>query len=140
MKTCYIYARTATISQYEHSKGRSKNLELQIKSCKQFAKENGYEVYKTFFEVASGTTFKRKELKKLLNYCKRVQVDALIISKIDRLSRNFSVYQEIREHLTKYSIALISVDDGDLTSPIGNLLGGIQVSVAQYELERSKAR
>lgn len=140
MKTCYIYARTATISQYEHSKGRSKNLELQIKSCKQFAKENEYEVYKTFFEVASGTTFERKELKKLLNYCKRVPVDALIISRIDRLSRNFSVYQEMREHLKNYGISLISVDDGDLTSPVGNLLGGIQVSVAQYELERSKAR
>lgn len=138
MKTCYIYTRTATISQYEQSKGRSKALELQIKSCKQFAKENGYEIYKTFSEVAPGTKFERKELRKLLNYCTRVKVDAVIIPSLDRLSRKFTDYQKIKLELTKKGIKLLSVKEGSLIeTPVERLMGSMLASFAEYEQERS---
>lgn len=141
MKTCYIYARTATTSQYEQSKRCSKALELQIKSCEQFARENGYEVYKTFSEVASGTTIERNELKKLLNYCKRARVDAVIIFSLDRLSRKFDDYQKIMLELNKKGIKLLSVNEGSLIeTPIERLRGGMLAAIAQYELERSEAK
>lgn len=140
MKTCYIYARTATTTQKEEYKGISKAISQQVNACTTYAKENGYKVLNTFTEVAPGNKFKRQSLQLLLDECKKKSVDTVIILRVDRLSRNASDYFKILIQFNKLGIQLISVQDGQLNKGIGMFTGSILASVAQYELERSEAK
>ncbi len=140
MKTCYIYARTATATQLERSKGHSKAIARQIDECQNYAQEHGYNIIETFEDIDSGNNYKRKSLQQLLAHCKKHSIDAVITLSIDRLSRNFVDYQKIRSQLQEADVKLISVNEGNLSTPVGGFRGSIVVSLAQYESERRMVR
>lgn len=139
MKTCYIYARTATATQLELSKGHSKALARQIDQCRDYAQEHGYSIIGTFEDIGcSGNDYKRKSLQRLLVHCKKNSVDSVITLRVDRLSRKVADFARIRTMLDKNDIQLISVHEGDLPSSIGKVAGIIFASVAQLGSERNK--
>lgn len=142
MKKCYIYARTATATQLELSKGSSKAIAGQLDECHSYAKKHGYNVLETFEDLGrSGNSLKRKALQQLLKYSKKHTIDAVIILNVARLSRNAVDFAEISTELGKKDIKLISIHEGDLSSTTGSRFrGNILASVAQYELERSEER
>lgn len=142
MKKCYIYARTATATQLERSKGQDEAIARQLDECRNYARKYGYNVIEAFTDAGcSGRNTKRKALQRLLKHSKKQTIDAVFILNVARLSRNAVDFAEINAKLRKKDIKLISIHEGDLSSTTGSrFTGNILASVAQYELERSKGR
>jgi len=138
MKTCYIYARTATIAQQEVINGHNNKINEQVRACQDYAKKHSYEILGVFTDIGSEDTLKRAGLQRLLIYCKKHPSTAVIILRVGRISRNLADYSKLHLQLKEKDIQLISVIEGDLSGSTGNLLGGILVAKAQFESERSK--
>ena len=102
----YIYGRVSTPKQ-------KTDLENQVQLLKQFCFTNGWCVGKVFQDVASGISFeKRKDFFKLLDEVIQGNVERVVISYKDRMSR---VGFELFYHLfTKYNTEII------IMSEVGN--------------------
>lgn len=137
MKTCYIYARTAT----DTISDKGTSLERQIAECQKYAEKYDIKVLEIFAETASGVDFKRKELQRLLRACENNPTDAVLIIDTDRLSRGVKDFAKIYQILRNQNIQLISTRIGNLSeSSSGSLLGFIDAAIAQFELERSREK
>ena len=99
----YIYARVSSNKQ-------KKDLENQIELLKQFCFSNGYCVNKVFSDIASGINFeKRKSFFNMLDDIIRGQVERVVITYKDRLSR---VGFELFLHLfNKYNCEIVVMSE-----------------------------
>lgn len=66
--------------------------------------------------------------------------DALVAEKIDRIARNTLEFNLIRRQADVEGWTLIVLENGDMSSPSGELRANIEASVAQYELRIIKQR
>ena len=127
-----IYVRVSTSEQAEFGY----SLEAQEEVCLDYAKRNKYEVLKVFIEKGeSAKTANRTKLKEMLGYLKanRNKIDALIIYKMDRLSRDTGDSLTIRFLLKKLDIDLKSVTEPFDDSPIGTFTATLFSSIAQLD-------
>ncbi|GAH14058.1 unnamed protein product [marine sediment metagenome] len=111
-----IYIRVSTTEQAEFGY----SLKAQEHLCKDYAKRNSYEVLKVFTEKGeSAKTTNRTELKNMLGYIKanKNKINALIIYKMDRLSRDIYDSLTIRLMLKRLNIDLKSVTEPFDDSP-----------------------
>lgn len=139
MKTCYIYARTATITQQKLTNGHSEAINNQIRICQDYAKKHRYKVLGVFTDIGiSGNTLRRIDLQRLLASCKKHSPTVVIVPRIDRISRNVADFVKINKRFKEKDIKLISVAEGKLST--SNLVANIIVSVAQWEQERSRLK
>src|SRR3989344_18588 len=113
-KKAIVYLRVSTEEQVENF-----SLETQERICAQEAERKGFEVIQVFKE--EGRSAKnitgRPVLLELLEFCRRNRknVDALIVYRLDRLSRQVGDFLAIKKKLTEYQIALLSTSE-----PTGN--------------------
>lgn len=132
MKTCYIYARTATIT-------NKRVINNQVRECLEFATTNDFKVLKVFKDIgSSANNLKRKSFLNLLQSCKQNQVDAIIVLRLDRISRNCHQFSLLQTELKKLSVQLISVHEGELSSLTGTFTGSILTAINQYYSEYHK--
>ncbi len=75
-----IYARVS-------SSDRKKDLERQIEHLVQYCSAKGYGVVDVLSDVASGLKANRRELLKLFNYVVSREVDVVVVTYKDRLTR-----------------------------------------------------
>ena len=111
-----IYIRVSTTEQAKFGY----SLDAQKEVCLDYATGNNYEVLKVFTEEGeSAKTADRTELKEMLSYVKKnkSKIDALIIYKMDRLSRDTGDSLTIRYLLKKLNIDLKSVTEPFDDSP-----------------------
>src|SRR5439155_22233872 len=104
-----IYTR---VSSDEQIKGMS--LGFQREDCLRYAKERDMSVARFFEERGeSAKVADRPELLNLLDYCKKHKgtIDALILWKLDRLSRNQMDYYYLKRTLLSYGITIHSVTE-----------------------------
>jgi DNA invertase Pin-like site-specific DNA recombinase len=136
-KVC-IYARVSTSAQdYKH----------QLKSLRDFAKKNNYEVVKEFSEKISGAKkiHDRLALLELMEFVREHPIEKILIFECSRLSRRASDFLNIIEELNDLGISLHILQNGletllpDKTvNPIASLVCGI---IAQFNsMERSLIR
>jgi predicted site-specific integrase-resolvase len=87
-----IYARVSTAKQ-------KKDLENQINVLKQYCFSKGYRINQIFSDVASGISFeKRKSFFEMLDKIQKNQVERVVISYKDRLSRvGFDLFKYLFE-------------------------------------------
>ena len=78
--TAVIYARVSSSDQ-------KSDLERQVEYLKEYCTAKGYNVVDILTDVASGSNEKRRGLKKLFDYVVSGEVDTLVISYKDRLTR-----------------------------------------------------
>jgi DNA invertase Pin-like site-specific DNA recombinase len=121
------YHRVSTARQGASGLG----LEAQSKAISDFATHRRATVIRTFREIESGKNNKRPELAKALHLCK-VTGATLLISKLDRLSRNAAFLLTLRDSGVKF-IAADMPDANDLTV-------GVMALVAQQEREAISKR
>lgn len=139
MKTCYIYVRTATVTQQELTSEHSEAINEQILICQDYAKKHNYKVLEVFTDIGiSGNTLKRTGLQRLLTYCKKQSPAMVIVLRIDRISRNVADFSKISKGFKEKDIKLISVAEGELSTD--SLIANVIVSVAQWEQERSRLK
>ncbi|WP_146578135.1 recombinase family protein [Neorhodopirellula pilleata] len=130
-KLAAIYCRVST---FDQNRGDYSSLEDQEQRLRRAAEEDGYEVFQVFKEVASSASLDREELGKMLG--KLDQIDAIYVTKLDRLSRSMSDWCRINELLDEHDCALVSVTQKiDTTTTMGRFFRDLLMLFAQFERE-----
>ena len=114
------------------------SLATQERICREYAHKNGYEVAEVFIEKGeSAKTADRTELRKMRFYCadKKNAIQALIINRVDRLSRNVYDYGSIKISLQKTGVEIKSTSENLEDTPTGRFLENILANVAQLDNE-----
>lgn len=127
-----IYLRVSTEEQVDNF-----SLDTQEDICRKEAVRKGFKVIKIFREEgrSAKTINGRPELLEMLQFCKKNKnsLGAVIIYRLDRLSRQTSDYLSIRKTLINHKIELISASEPTGTSPTDTLLETIMASFAQHD-------
>lgn len=129
-----IYCRVSTNEQAQE--GHS--LKTQERLCKQYAKQHKIEVVKTFIEQGeSAKTINRTALKEMMKYCKlqEMGIEALLIYKIDRLSRDSYDYAGLKAFFTSCNVKIVSITEPIEDSPIGRFIENTMAGIAQFDNE-----
>ena len=106
----------------------------QEDSLLEFAKGRGYDVYKIYSDVISGTIDSRPKLNELMIDAYNKKFEVLLIWKLDRLGRSLPHLLDIVNKLKQWNIGLIcQTQPFDTTSSTGNLIFQIFGAIAEFE-------
>lgn len=140
MEKAVVYARVSSEEQAKHGF----SIENQKKVCIEFAEKSGYIVDKVFVdEGKSAKNLDRPEIQELMSYCskKKNNIKALVIWRLDRISRNNTDYHGVlRPLLAKKGIKLLSATEANVETIEGELMRNIGMSFAEYERQVIGAR
>lgn len=130
MKNALAYARVSTKEQAE--KGLS--IPAQLKAITAFAKANGFRIVGEYLDQGeSAKTADRPEFRNMIKTCQRDKsIEAVIVHKIDRFSRNNIDFYAYKAILKKEGISIISVTENIQDNPSGEFLENIVVAMAQF--------
>jgi site-specific DNA recombinase len=132
MQKALIYCRVSTEEQAQEGY----SLDAQEKFCRQFAQNNGYDVFGVYRdEGKSGTNLDRPALQDLLAKIQQDKsINAVLVQETDRLARNTKDHLTIKALMQKEDTRLISVAQPMLDdSPEGNMIDTILASVNQFQ-------
>ena len=100
----------------------------------ELAKELGIEEENIFLDKQSGKNTDRKELKRLLEFCRKG--DIIYCESISRMARNTKDFLEIIEQLNKKQVEFISLKESiDTSTPQGAFMLTVFSAMAQLERE-----
>ena len=139
MSNAIIYTRVSTKNQAEEGY----SLAGQEKDCKSFAEMNGYKVSKVFVEKGeSAKTQDRPELQNLMKFCvaNKKNIDAIIIWKIDRLTRDIKDFYDLQGFFTKLNIRVLFARENNGNSATDKLTRNLMEVLAQYENDQKAER
>ena len=127
------YARVSTIEQKEE--GISLNAQEQKIIAYCTVKDwNLTEIIKD--EGISAKNLNRPGIEALINSVKANEIEAVIVCKIDRLTRSVADLNKLVELFKKYDVALVSLAESlDATTATGRLMMNLLASVSQWERE-----
>lgn len=129
MKTAIIYTRVSSEDQVSGT-----SLDSQLMDCLRYAESKGYVVAKTFTDAGlSAKTTQRPALQKAIAYAANKRPDALIVWKLDRLSRKTSDGLLIRAALKKVGCELLSATEAVTSDPTGDLVSTLLLGVAEFD-------
>jgi DNA invertase Pin-like site-specific DNA recombinase len=127
-----VYVRVSTKEQVEEGN----SLSTQEKICRDYARHKGYDIAEVFIEQGeSAKTADRTELQKLLRYCseKKNNIKAVIIYRLDRLSRNTDDYSQLRLLLKRYGVEIKSTSEHFENNPVGRFMENTMANIAQFD-------
>lgn len=127
------YLRVSTSEQGKTGVG----LEAQRKTISDIARLKGWEVT-WYTDISSGKSLENRHFLPLaLDQLKKKQAKALVVAKLDRLSRSVKDFAGLLELSRQQGWGLVALDiDIDTTSPEGKMMAHIFASYAQFERER----
>jgi DNA invertase Pin-like site-specific DNA recombinase len=132
MTTACIYARLSI-----DPEGRSDSPENQAEQCRAKATDLGYTVGEVFTDrdqSAYKASAKRTELERMLKAVEAGQFGAVIVWKLDRLSRRLRKGHEIIGRILDAGAVLVSVTESlDTSTPIGQAVVGFQLAQAEQQ-------
>lgn len=137
-----IYVRVSTTEQKIDGYG----LEAQTKRLQDFVQANATFHWETkpawfFSDVHTGNDINREGLNALREGIRAKKFDAVLVWKIDRLSRCLKHLLVLFEEMKENGISFISVQENiDFRGPVGNLIFQIFGAIAQFERELIKGR
>ncbi len=126
-----IYLRVSTEEQVENY-----SLDTQKDICRKEAEKRGLEVAEIFREEGrSAKTANRPELIRMLEYCRKNKklIDAVIVYRLDRISRQTSDYLAIRKKLNECEISLVSASEPTGDSPTEKFVETMLAGFAQMD-------
>lgn len=131
-KKVAIYVRTSKFEQHP---------ENQILELKEYAKRQGWKIYKVYVDQISGAKQSRPALDQLMKDAREKQFDAVLIWKLDRLGRSLQHLIQIIQEWQKRGIDFIcKTQDIDTTTPSGKLIFHIFGAIAEFERELIRER
>ncbi len=130
-----IYSRKSKFT------GKGESIENQIEMCKQYIRvQYGDEaadsalVYED--EGFSGGTLERPQFKKMMAEAKAKHFRAIVVYRLDRISRNIGDFAKLIEQLNSMKVDFISIKEQfDTTSPMGRAMMYISSVFSQLERE-----
>jgi len=127
-----IYCRVSTEEQ---------DAKKQEDELLEFSKNRGFEVFKVYTDVISGSKDSRPELNNLMDDAYNNRFNGVLIWKLDRLGRSLQHLIDIVNKFQIWKINLIcKTQDIDTSTPNGKLLFHIFGAVAEFERELIRER
>ncbi len=84
----------------------------QKERCEKAIKESEYTLLKTIEDtLVSGNTLNRKGIKEIIKLVKNNEISAIYVNSIDRLSRNVSNLEYLKNLFLKHGVTLINLED-----------------------------
>ena len=139
MKKVFIYVRVSTQEQANEGYSIGEQTERLQKYCEIM----GWIVVKVYTDAGhSGATIDRPALKEMLRNVKAGKADAVLVYKLDRLSRSQKdTLTLIEDSFLANNTDFISVSENfDTSTPLGRAMIGILAVFAQLEREQIKER
>lgn len=140
MYTIGIYPRKSVY------RDNSDSVQVQVQLCKDYAgiifkdKEIEFKIYDKD-EGYSGKNMNRPSFIELMQDVKSNQLNAVIVYKLDRISRNVQEFSAMYEVFQKHDVSFISVKESfDTTTPMGRTVMYILAAFAQLERENTSER
>ena len=124
-----LYARVSTSD-------KEQNVETQLLPLWEFAEAQGWEIYRTYIDLASATDLAhRYEWQELLEDASKRRFDLVLLWRMDRGFRSVLDAATTLERLRTWGVGLRSYSEPwlDTTSPFGEALYYITVAYAQLE-------
>lgn len=130
MQNALAYARVSTKEQAE--KGLS--IPAQLKAIREYAKSHDFRILDEFTDLGeSAKTVDRPAFRKMVKRCQKDKnIDAVIVHKIDRFSRNNIDFFAYKAILKKEGIKLLSVSENIEENPSGEFIENVLVAMAQF--------
>jgi len=145
-KLCGLYVRVSTERQSEIKDG---SLETQTDRLKQYmgfraksalddAKQAKWKVVDIYREEGkSGKNTERPALQKLLSDVKEGLINAVLCTKIDRITRSLIDFYKLNEIFIKHNVDFISLEENfDTSTPMGKAM--LKMTLVWAELEREQ--
>lgn len=134
-KVIAIYSRKSKFT------GKGESIENQIELCKQYIGVHEGDkaassalVYED--EGFSGGNLERPQFKKMMNDAKAGKISAIIVYRLDRISRNIGDFATLIEELNDMKISFVSIKEQfDTSSPMGRAMMYIASVFSQLERE-----
>lgn len=126
------YARVSTQEQGDSQLG----LEAQrrVMSAWVEARKGDVKLWRTFAEVGSAADLERPQLAHALAMLDQGSYDTLVVAKLDRLSRSVADFAAVCDRAKRMGWRIVVLDIGiDMSTPTGELVANILMSVAQWE-------
>ena len=120
-----IYARVSTHDQ--------QTLPMQLEAMRAYAERKGWQIALTVEEVGSGAkTRPRRE--ELLRAARRMEIDVIVVWRLDRWGRSLVDLIATLEELTALKVGFVSLSEAlDLTTPSGRAFAGMLAVFAEFE-------
>jgi site-specific DNA recombinase len=135
---CAIYTRKSTDENMDND---FNSLDAQREACENYIRSQSGEGWAALEEryddgACSGANMERPAVQRLLADVEAGRVDAIVIYKIDRLSRSLLDFAKLIDFLDQRNVSLISVTQQfNTTTSMGRLTLNILLSFAQFERE-----
>lgn len=120
-----IYARVSTHDQ--------QTLPMQLEAMRAYSERKGWQIALTVEEVGSGAkTRPRRE--ELLRAARRMEIDVIVVWRLDRWGRSLVDLIATLEELTALKVGFVSLSEAlDLTTPSGRAFAGMLAVFAEFE-------
>jgi site-specific DNA recombinase len=135
---CAIYTRKSSEEGLEQD---FNSLDAQRESCEAFIRSQKHEGWVCLSEMyddggISGATMERPALKRLLADIEGDRIDAVVVYKVDRLTRALNDFAKIVEVFDRQRVSFVSVTQQfNTTTSMGRLTLNMLLSFAQFERE-----
>ncbi|MDC0977762.1 recombinase family protein [bacterium] len=132
-----LYIRVSTDKQVEGD-----SLEEQESELKKFCEYKNYLIHKIHIEAGkSAKDTNRIEYQKLLSDIKEKKINAVVVKKLDRLSRSLLDFEEFMKTAQEFNVEFISLKENfDTTNAIGKAMLRVALVFAQLEREQTAER
>ena len=129
-----LYARVSTV-------GKDQDPEVQLLQLRRYVEMKEWEIAGVYKDTCSGKTMSRPDLNRLVKDAAKHKFEAVLVLRIDRIMRSVKNFINLNDTLEFHGIKIISVSDGmDYGTPVGKLVRGILLQVAEFEVEQLSQR
>ena len=135
LKQYVIYSRKSKFT------GKGESIENQIELCRQYiathySQEEADAALVYEDEGFSGGTLERPKFKKMMQDSQKIKFEAIVVYRLDRISRNIGDFAKLIEDLGDREIDFISIrEQFDTSSPMGRAMMYIASVFSQLERE-----
>ena len=124
------YARVSTEEQGLSGAGMEAQRAAILAECER----RGWALVESFEDVGAGENLKRPGVQAALDALSRGEASALVVAKLDRLSRSMLDFAGVMASAQKQSWALVALDCAvDTTTPAGEAMAHVLATFAQFE-------
>ncbi|WP_147533007.1 recombinase family protein [Bacillus marasmi] len=133
---CAVYIRVSTDKEEQKT-----SLENQQRFFYNIIVEKGWDLFRFYINVESGTKDKKREnLRQLIEDAKQHKFDVILSKELSRLARNGKLSYEIKDIAEKHNIHIITFDNA-INSLEGNIhMFGLYAWVYEQESQRTSER
>lgn len=130
-----IYSRKSKFT------GKGESIGNQIELCKEYVRNFFGEEYLDRIEIFedegfSGGNLNRPDFRKMMNAVRKRKFKAIIVYRLDRISRNISDFTSLIDELTKLGVSFVSIrEQFDTSTPMGRAMMFIISVFSQLERE-----